>query len=150
MFANEVGGPTDPRADARDFKDRCKAARVPPKRLHDLRHTAATMMLDSDLDLRTAGQVLGHSQVAQTARYSHVLADRKSVAAARIEASMFGHRKGSWCPPPSASIANCTRKLHHFGSWSGAEATFEGKSPGQTRARDRSRTDDLTLTRRLL
>ncbi|MHB1533918.1 MAG: tyrosine-type recombinase/integrase [Acidimicrobiales bacterium] len=95
VFANEVGGPTDPRADARYFKELCKAAKVPPKRLHDLRHTAATMMLDSDLDLRTAGQVLGHSQVAQTARYSHVLADRKSVAAARIEASMFGHRKGS-------------------------------------------------------
>jgi integrase len=95
VFANDLGGPTDPRADARDFKELCRAAKVPAKRLHDLRHTAATMMLDSDLDLRTAGQVLGHSQVAQTARYSHVLADRKSVAAARIEATMFGHRKGS-------------------------------------------------------
>jgi hypothetical protein len=39
--------------------------------------------------------VLGHSRVALTARYSHVLADRRSIAAARIEASMFGERKGS-------------------------------------------------------
>jgi integrase len=84
VFANGIGGPTDPRADAREFKELCA------KRLHDLRHSAATMMLASDLDLRTAGQVLGHSQVALTARYSHVLADRRSVAAARIEQTMFG------------------------------------------------------------
>jgi hypothetical protein len=51
------------------------------------------MMLDSDLDLKTAGQVLGHSQLALTARYQHVLAERKSVAASRIEAAMFGRRK---------------------------------------------------------
>lgn len=54
------------------------------------------MMLASDLDLRTGGQLLGHSQVALTARYSHVLADRRSVAAARIDEAMFGaRRKGS-------------------------------------------------------
>jgi site-specific recombinase XerD len=48
------------------------------------------MMLTSDLDLRTAGAVLGHGQVAQTVRYSHILADRKSVAAARIGETLFG------------------------------------------------------------
>lgn len=96
VFASEAGGPTDPRADAREFKALCAKAKVPPKRVHDLRHSAATMMLASDLDLRTAGQVLGHSQVALTARYSHVLADRRSVAAARIEQTLFGSaRKGS-------------------------------------------------------
>jgi integrase len=93
VFANEIGGPTDPRADARAFKDLCFAAQVPPKRLHDLRHSAATMLLAADVDLRTAGQVLGHSQVAQTAQYSHVMADRKSIVAARIEATMFGRRQ---------------------------------------------------------
>ena len=65
-------------------------AGVQEKRLHDLRHLAATMMLASDLDLWTAGQVLGHSQIALTARYSHILADRRSVAAARIESALFG------------------------------------------------------------
>jgi integrase len=83
VFANGTSGPTGPRADAREFKELCAKAAVPAKRLHDLRHSAATMMLASDLDLRTAGQVLGHSQVALTARYPHVLADRRSVAAAR-------------------------------------------------------------------
>jgi integrase len=90
VFANPVGGPTDPRADAHAFKVVCARAGVPERRLHDLRHSAATMMLASDLDLRTAGQVLGHSQIALTARYSHILADRRSVAAARIESAFFG------------------------------------------------------------
>jgi len=94
VFANQAGGPIDPRADAHDFKALCAKAGVPPKRLHDLRHSAATMMLASDLDLRTAGQVLGHSQVAQTARYSHILRDRRSVAAARIEATLFAPKEG--------------------------------------------------------
>lgn len=51
------------------------------------------MMLASDPDLRTAGQLLGHSQVALTARYSHVLADRRSVAAARIDEALFRARR---------------------------------------------------------
>jgi integrase len=49
------GDPSDPRAGARDFKALCANAKVPPKRLHDLRHAAATMMLASDLDPKTAG-----------------------------------------------------------------------------------------------
>jgi site-specific recombinase XerD len=49
-------------------------------------------MLDSDVDLKTAGHMLGHSRVAQTERYQHVLADRKSVAAARIDKALFGQR----------------------------------------------------------
>lgn len=95
VFTDPIGHPVDPRADHRLFKELCAAAAVPPRRLHDLRHSAATAMLTSDLDLRTAGAVLGHNQIAQTARYSHVVADRKSVAATRIEGALFGKRKGS-------------------------------------------------------
>jgi integrase len=93
VFANEARRVLDPRADHRAFKELCSAAGLPKRRLHDLRHTAATMMLDNDLDPKTAGQVLGHSQIVLTARYQHVLADRKSVAAGRIEAAVFGKRR---------------------------------------------------------
>ena len=48
---------------ARDFKKLCEVAKIPPRRLHDLRHSAATMMLDNDLDLKTVGQLLGGSDV---------------------------------------------------------------------------------------
>lgn len=65
------------------------------RRLHDLRHSAATMMLENELDLRTAGAVLGHSQVSHTARYRHVLADRKLVAADRIEKALFSRKSAA-------------------------------------------------------
>jgi len=90
VFANEIGRPLDARADWEAFRVLCETAGIPPKRLHDLRHSAATMMLESELDLRTAGSLLGHSQLALTARYSHILADRRSVAAGRIEQALFG------------------------------------------------------------
>ena len=93
VFSDEAGRPIDPRADHRAFRDLCRAAGLPEKRLHDLRHSAATMMLDSDLDLKTVGQLLGHSRVAQTERYQHVLANPKSVAAARIDQALFGRRR---------------------------------------------------------
>jgi integrase len=63
----------------------CRLRGLPRKR-----HSAATMMLSLDLDQRTTGQVLGHSRSAQTDRYLHILADRRSVAAVRIGEALCG------------------------------------------------------------
>jgi len=38
----------------------------------------------------SAGQILGHSSVSQTAAYTHVLADRKAAAARAVEEHVFG------------------------------------------------------------
>lgn len=40
-------------------------------RLHDLRHAAATRMVDAGVDLGTVGAVLGHKSAATTKRYAH-------------------------------------------------------------------------------
>jgi integrase len=40
-------------------------------RLHDLRHAAATAMVDAGVDLGTVGAVLGHKSAATTRRYAH-------------------------------------------------------------------------------
>jgi integrase len=90
VLTNQLGQPLDPRNDVRTFKALCRAAGVPERRLHDLRHSAATALLLADVDLHTAGQLLGHSRVEMTARYSHVLADRKRIAADRMEITLFG------------------------------------------------------------
>ena len=90
MFPDEVGHPMDPGRDYATWRKLCVTAGVPVRRLHDLRHTSATLLLEANLDLKAAGQVLGHVTVGQTAAYTHVLADRKAAAARAVDAFVFG------------------------------------------------------------
>jgi site-specific recombinase XerD len=40
--------------------------------LHDLRHSAASEMINADVDLYVVGAVLGHKDPRSTARYAHL------------------------------------------------------------------------------
>jgi integrase len=51
------------------------AAGLPDLRIHDLRHSAASFMVNSGVDLFAVGKVLGHANVASSARYSHLAND---------------------------------------------------------------------------
>ncbi|EDL50346.1 phage integrase [Erythrobacter sp. SD-21] len=53
------------------------------RRIHDLRHTAATELLRASKDLTATRDLLGHSDVSQTERYAHVISDdvRKAMEA---------------------------------------------------------------------
>jgi integrase len=90
IFQAPIGGPLAPykATDAfRTIRNRLKMKAT----LHDLRHTAATWMLSSGIDIRSVAQVLGHTQASTTLSvYSHVLpgAEKKAVAAidARFDA----------------------------------------------------------------
>lgn len=63
----------DPRQDWQAWKDLCAAAGVPALRLHDARHTAATMLLVQGVHPRVVMEVLGHSSIQLTLdTYSHV------------------------------------------------------------------------------
>lgn len=72
MFAQPTGKLIDPRRDAEDWKILLKAAGVRPARLHDARHTAATMLLVLKVPTRAVMDVMGWSQVSMAARYQHV------------------------------------------------------------------------------
>jgi site-specific recombinase XerD len=52
-----------------------------PIRFHDLRHTAATLLISSGIDLKTVQEICGHEDITTTMRYTHLIADNiKKVA----------------------------------------------------------------------
>lgn len=74
VFANEIGLPWDPQSISNAFARLARAAKLPSTRLHDVRHTFATWLLQSGVPLRTVSELLGHSDPATTLRiYAHVL-----------------------------------------------------------------------------
>jgi integrase len=65
----------------------CRQAGIEGARLHDLRHTYASVLASSGLSLPIIGALLGHSQAATTQRYAHLMDDplRQATAlAARV------------------------------------------------------------------
>lgn len=53
-------------------------------RLHDIRHSAATAMVNAGVDLATVGRVLGHKSHASTMRYSHHATALQAAALGKI------------------------------------------------------------------
>lgn len=67
-----------------EFEKARRLAGLDHIRFHDLRHGAASEMINSGIDLYTVGGVLGHKSVVSTKRYSHLLTDRLAEAVGRI------------------------------------------------------------------
>ena len=50
-----------------------QAADIPDVRIHDLRHTFASLLVSGGASLEMIGKLLGHSQTQTTARYAHLM-----------------------------------------------------------------------------
>lgn len=53
------------------FAGACKRANIKELRFHDLRHTAATRMIESGASIVAVSRILGHSDLKTTMRYAH-------------------------------------------------------------------------------
>jgi integrase len=53
----------------------CRQAQIDGVRLHDLRHTYASVLVSAGMSLPIIGALLGHSQAATTQRYAHLMDD---------------------------------------------------------------------------
>jgi len=86
VFTTRSGGPLDGSAVTKDFQRCLAAAGLPKMRFHELRHSAASLMLAQGLPLRTVMEVLGHSTITLTANtYSHLLPSLMDEAADAID-----------------------------------------------------------------
>jgi integrase len=82
MFTYANGRPVRPEYLTHRFNTLVRELDLPPIRLHDLRHGAATLALASRTDLKVIQQMLGHSSIVTTAdTYTSVLPDIARAAA---------------------------------------------------------------------
>jgi integrase len=91
IFPNEVGRPIDRQnLIRRSFKKLLQKAGLPDVRFHDLRHTAATLLLRLGEHPKVVQERLGHSTISVTMDvYSHVLPDMQRQAAEKLD-TLFG------------------------------------------------------------
>jgi integrase len=91
VFAQAHGGPIDPRSMDRYFTQALQRAGLPTIRLHDARHTYATLMLKQGIPLKGVQTLLGHSSISVTADiYTHVDLDQERQYVAQFNEGMTG------------------------------------------------------------
>ena len=86
VFATQIGTPIDPRNLIREWHALTKRAGLRRVRFHDLRHTAATLMLSAGVSALMVAEVLGHRDATMILRtYGHVLPHQRAEAAEKME-----------------------------------------------------------------
>ena len=86
VFTTSIGTPVHRARLHRKFKQILRTAGLPDIRYHDLRHTAATLLLVQEVDPRTIMETLGHSRISMTMdTYAHVMPALQLRAAAKMD-----------------------------------------------------------------
>lgn len=106
-FTREDGTPLRPNYVSRQFASLAAGCSLPVIRLHDLRHTNASLALAAGVPLKVVSQRLGHSSTAITSNlYTHVIPAVARDAANRIGALIAIPSSHVAGPAPSAFLAH--------------------------------------------
>jgi integrase len=85
VFASTIGTAIEPTNLRKHFKSVLKLLKIDSRRFHDLRHTAASLLLAQGATLHEVKEILGHSQIALTANlYGHAYTSVVQAAVDRV------------------------------------------------------------------
>ncbi|MFV0307465.1 MAG: tyrosine-type recombinase/integrase [Desertimonas sp.] len=113
VFTTSHGTPIEPRNINRSFDALCRRAGLRRLRVHDLRHTCASLLLAQGVPARLVMEMLGHSQIGITMNlYSHVLPTAMSETANAIERALATVGGGT---PDGSLPASQTPSEHGIG-----------------------------------
>ena len=101
VFTQPTGRPIDPRADHDEWKALLAEAQVRDARLHDARHTAATMLLVLKVPLPAIMEVMGWSDTAIAKRYVHVPTEVVAGIADQVGGFLWNDTPLPNTPPPA-------------------------------------------------
>jgi integrase len=91
VFTTRWGTPIEPRNFNRSFDARCRKAVVPRIRVHDTRHTCASLLAALDVHPRVAMRILRHAKIAMTMEvYTKVSDDITRAALKKLGDSLGG------------------------------------------------------------
>lgn len=89
VFTTKYGTPIEPRNFNRAFEAHCRKAGVPRIRVHDTRHTCASLLAALDVHPRVAMRILRHSQISMTMDvYTQIPSPETRRALGRLEQSL--------------------------------------------------------------
>lgn len=98
VFPSKFGGPLDSSNLSRIFHQLAQAAGVPRIRLHDLRHTHASLLVLIGVSAKVISDRLGHSQVGFTLQvYTHVYDEQRKQAAVSFQELL--NKEAGWEEP---------------------------------------------------
>jgi integrase len=90
VFCTGSGKPLNPNNMYRNFEAIIERAGMPRIRLHDLRHTHATLLLAAGTPIKAVSERLGHTKTSVTLDiYAHVLPDMQDRAVEAIDAALL-------------------------------------------------------------
>jgi integrase len=93
IFTNPDGTPLVGTVLTKHFQRILKAVGLPRIRFHDLRHTAATLLLGRGVHPKIVSEMLGHSSISMTLDlYSHVTPSMQAEAAAVLDGVLTGRQ----------------------------------------------------------